>query len=122
VLALIDKQLINSAHDISEGGIIAALAECCIIDEENLLGAEVNIPVKTRKDLSFFSESQSRVIISVSPANKNAVEKVLEEKGQPFIAIGKTGGTALKINDGVSFDLNKLADLYFNTISRIMNA
>jgi phosphoribosylformylglycinamidine synthase len=122
ILALIDKQLINSAHDISEGGIIAALAECCIIDEENLLGAEVNIPVKTRKDLSFFSETQSRVIISVSPANKNAVEELLVKNGQPFTAIGKTGGKELKINDGVSFSLDKLADLYFNTISRIMNA
>ena len=34
VLELIRRGLINSAHDISEGGIVCALAECCIINEE----------------------------------------------------------------------------------------
>jgi phosphoribosylformylglycinamidine synthase len=121
VLSLIKNKLINSAHDVSEGGIISALSECCIIDEENLIGAEVNIPVKTRKDLSFFSESQSRVIVSVASSNKEVFEKLLKDMNQPFTAIGKTGGKVLKINDDLSFDLNKLADTYFNTISRIMN-
>jgi len=37
VLELIRKKLINSAHDISEGGIVCALAECCIINEEKSL-------------------------------------------------------------------------------------
>ena len=78
VLELIRKKLINSAHDISEGGIICALAECCIINEEKMLGAEVNIPIKSRKDFSYFSETQSRIIVSVSSDKKEEFEKFVQ--------------------------------------------
>ncbi len=122
VLLLIDKKLIKSAHDISEGGIISALAECCILDQENLIGAEVNIPINTREDFSLFSESQSRIIVSISAENKNEFEKLLQEKNQSFLYLGKTGGNSLSINNEINFELGKLSDIYFNTIYRIMNA
>lgn len=66
LLNLIRLGLIKSAHDISEGGIVSAIAECCIINQEEKIGCEVEIPIKSRTDLSLFSESQSRVIITVS--------------------------------------------------------
>ena len=121
LLAVIDKKLIKSAHDISEGGIVAAIAECCIINDEKHIGAEVNIPVKTREDFSLFSESQSRIIISVTQEKKEQLEKILESKKQSFKLIGKTGGSSLKINNKIELELSVLADIYFNTISRIMN-
>ncbi len=77
VLDLIKKKLINSAHDVSEGGIVCALAECCIINEEKKLGAEITIPIKSRKDFSYFSETQSRIIVSVSKDNKEEFENIL---------------------------------------------
>lgn len=120
VLSSIDQKLINSAHDVSEGGIIAALAECCIINQKGLVGAEVTIPVKTRIDFTLFSESQSRVIVSVSPENKTAFEALAAKNSIPVTSIGKTGGTSLLVNDKYNFGLDKLSDLYFNTISRIM--
>jgi len=55
LLEAIRKGLINSAHDISEGGIITSLAESCIGDQENPVGAEVNIPIKSRLDFTLFS-------------------------------------------------------------------
>jgi len=120
VLELIRKKLINSAHDISEGGIVCALAECCIINEEKKLGAEITIPIKSRKDFSYFSESQSRIIVSISKDKKDEFEKVLQSTNQPFIHSGVIGGSNLLINDDIKISLDKLADLYFNTISRIM--
>jgi phosphoribosylformylglycinamidine synthase len=119
---LIKKRIIKSAHDVSEGGIVAALAECCIINDENKIGAEVNIPVKTRDDFSFFSESQSRVIVSIEKKNKKEFEDYLKEKDQYFIHLGKTGKNSLKINGKIEIDVDVLSDVYFNTISRIMNA
>ena len=121
LLGLIEKKIILSAHDVSDGGIICALAECCIIDEENPIGAEVIIPIKTREDFSLFSESQSRIIISLNPNNKNEFEEFLKDKKQPFTFLGKTGGSQLKINKKINISLDKLVDIYFNTISRIMN-
>ncbi|RJP68134.1 MAG: phosphoribosylformylglycinamidine synthase subunit PurL [Ignavibacteriales bacterium] len=122
LLTLIDNKLINSAHDISEGGILTCLAECCILDEENLIGAEVNIPVKTREDFSFFSETQSRVVVSVSQEKCVQFEKLLSENGLKAIQLGKVGGADLLVNDKYKFDVMKLADIYYNSISRIMNS
>ncbi|HUX60926.1 MAG TPA: phosphoribosylformylglycinamidine synthase subunit PurL [Ignavibacteriaceae bacterium] len=121
LLQLINEGLIKSAHDISEGGIAASLAECCIINKEKLIGAEVTIPVKSREDFSIFSESQSRIIISISEGNRHKVEKILKEKNQPFSFLGKTGGQKLIFNKSFVFELTQLSDIYYNTISRIMN-
>ena len=64
VLSLIDKGLIKSAHDVSDGGLAVALAEACVMNREKQIGCEININVKGRKDFAMFSESQSRIIIS----------------------------------------------------------
>lgn len=121
LLNLIREGLIQSAHDITEGGILCALAECCIIRNNSMTGAKVNIPVGTREDFSFFSESQTRVIVSVSQEKKKDFEKFMSASGFPFILLGITGGDSLDINDRYSFQLEELADIYFNTISGIMN-
>ena len=119
-LSLISNKLIKSAHDISEGGIACCIAECCIIDEHKMIGAEVTVPVNTRNDFSFFSESQSRIVVSVSPGNKQKFESSLREFKQPFMYLGKTGGDSLKINDNIDVELDRIADLYYNAIPNIM--
>ncbi len=121
LLGLIQKQLIRSAHDISEGGIISALAECCIMNNENKIGAELKLPVKTREDFTLFSESQSRVIVSIHENLRNEFEDFLRKKEQTFLLLGKTAGTSLKVNNIMEIDVDKLADIYYNTISNIMN-
>jgi len=122
LLGLIEKKLILSAHDVSEGGIICALAECCIINDENPVGAEVIIPIRSREDFSFFSESQSRIIVSIIKDYKNDFEDYLKKQNQTFKFLGMTGGNNLKLNEKINFTLEKLIDLYYNTIPRIMNA
>jgi len=121
LLEMIDNGFVNSAHDVSEGGILSALAECCITNEENQIGCEVEIPVKSRKDFSYFSESQSRIIISVDSQNEKKVFKFAEKYNVPAQKLGKVSGTFFKVNNDLDIDINKLSDVYFNTISRIMN-
>jgi phosphoribosylformylglycinamidine synthase II len=121
VLTLIRRGIIKSAHDVSEGGVLSAIAECCIINNENKIGAVVNIPVKSREDFSFFSESQSRIIVSTDERSKEAFEEYLKENDQYFVLLGRTGGNSLKVNDKMEIAVDKLADIYYNTISHIMN-
>ena len=52
---------------------------------------------------------------------KNEFEKFVQSVSQPFIAIGQVGGSSLKINNDINVSVENLADLYFNTISRIMS-
>ena len=120
LLGLIRSNLIKSAHDISEGGFACALAECCIINEEKTIGAEVDVPIGSREDFSLFSESQSRIIVSVAEQDKNHFETETNKTGQVFRLIGKTGGSELIINDSLNVDLVKLADSYYNAIPNIM--
>ncbi|MCK9281657.1 MAG: phosphoribosylformylglycinamidine synthase subunit PurL [Melioribacteraceae bacterium] len=121
LLSLIEKRFIKSAHDVSDGGIISAIAESCIMNENNQLGAHVHIPIKTREDFSFFSESQSRIVISIAPENKLEVEEILSKGFTPFHCLGKVTKDELKINDQYKFDLKVLSEAYFNTLSDKMN-
>jgi phosphoribosylformylglycinamidine synthase len=91
------------------------------MDAENLLGAMVDIPVKTREDFSFFSESQSRVILSVSKEKKDAFESLVKTSKVPYLLLGKTGGKSLKVNNKYEFELKHIANLYYNSISKLMN-
>lgn len=122
LLKLIDEGLINSAHDVSEGGIVSSLAESCIINYEKMIGADVNVSIKSREDFSLFSESQSRVIVSVSNENMRKFESKLNEFQQSFNYIGKTGGNKLKINSKINLDLANLSEVYFATIPDIMSS
>lgn len=121
LLELIDSGLIQSAHDVSDGGILTALAESCIINREKMIGAKIKIHIKTREDLTFFSESQSRIIISISPDNKEKFEKIAAKSFTPFICLGETGGSSLNINDQYDFELSLLSHLYYRSIKNKMS-
>lgn len=120
MLELIKEQVICSAHDISEGGIMTALAECCLINHEKMIGAKVNIHIKTREDFTLFSESQSRIIVSVKADNKEKFEEITSRSFTPYQFLGETGGSKLIVNDQYQFSLNHLSDLYYNSISKRM--
>ena len=68
---------VKSAHDLAEGGLAVALAECCI---GNQLGAEVNVPVSERERLDeiLFGEIASRILVSVSSKIVNKWEDYLQ--------------------------------------------
>ncbi|HRQ54025.1 MAG TPA: phosphoribosylformylglycinamidine synthase subunit PurL, partial [Ignavibacteriaceae bacterium] len=122
LLNLIKKGSIKSAHDISEGGIVSALAECCIINQEKQIGCEVEIPIKTRKEFSLFSESQSRIIISVSKVKTLDLENELKLSGVKFKKLGEVTGSSLKLKNLFNVNINELSDIYFNTIPKIMSS
>jgi phosphoribosylformylglycinamidine synthase len=62
IAELINKKLIQSAHDISEGGLFVTLCECGFNRE---LGFTVETKDDLREDAYLFGEGQSRVVVSV---------------------------------------------------------
>ena len=121
ILSLIRNGFIKSAHDISEGGIVSALAECCVINQEKQIGCEVEIPIKSRIDFTLFSESQSRIIVSISNFKQKDFELKLKEAGIPFFRLGLVRGKSMIIKNEFEISLKELSDIYFNTIPRIMS-
>lgn len=76
LLAAIRAGLVASAHDVAEGGLSVALAECVMSAEG--LGAKVTISGDLVAEL--FSETQSRFVVSVKKENKAAFEQLVEAK------------------------------------------
>ena len=75
VLDLIKKKLIGSAHDVSEGGLFVTLAESAFPRD---LGFDVVASdFDIRKDAYWFGESQSRVVVSIKPAQADAFKAAL---------------------------------------------
>jgi phosphoribosylformylglycinamidine synthase len=100
-LKLNDEDLINSAHDCSDGGLAIAIAEQCFASLNNAAnGAEIEL--SNNKNLSneslLFGESPSRIIITFAPEN---LEKVKETVGNcPFEVIGTVSANNLKMKIG----------------------
>lgn len=94
-----EKNLIASCHDLSDGGLGVALAESAFAGGYGLQVdlAEVETDQPLRDDTILFSESQSRLLITVSPAHKAAFENLFF--GQSCHLIGRvTEETELIIN------------------------
>ena len=78
-LALIQGGGIASAHDISDGGLLIALAECALFADH--LGAEVHLdpPEMSRLDALLFGEAQSRILVSVCSTELQQVKAILAD-------------------------------------------
>jgi len=110
----IERGLVNSAHDCSEGGLAVALAESCVSNKDNMIGANINkLNYDMRRDALLFGESQSRIILSCSKDCVVKVRKIALEFKAPFCIIGKTGGRVLRILNNIEkLIYSPLEDLY----------
>ncbi len=121
--ALIGAGLINSSHDLSEGGLAVALAESCF-SGESTIGCEVNIDLEGfgfRADSVLFGESQSRAIISLSPDRLKEAEKLANKNKVKFTLIGKVGGENIKINDIINLPIKELYNQWHDFIPNFMH-
>jgi phosphoribosylformylglycinamidine synthase subunit PurL len=89
MLAIADERLAHSAHDTAEGGLAVALAECCIMDAERLLGASVVLSDEVPAAALFFGEAQGRIVLSCAPGNLDRVLKIAQNRGVPARPIGQ---------------------------------
>ncbi len=122
MLEAIRRGLVRSCHDLSDGGLAVALAECCIMDREHPLGAVVEIdPGDLRPEWFLFSESQSRFLISAAPEHRAALEAHFAAADLPCRLLGRVGGDRLRITPRIEVPLSQLDDLYYHTLERRMN-
>ncbi|MBN8572018.1 MAG: phosphoribosylformylglycinamidine synthase subunit PurL [Ignavibacteria bacterium] len=115
-----DKKILKSAHDISDGGLAVALAECCIMDRSNSIGCKINFDYHYRKDFALFNESQGRVIVSVSKENLVELSTLCEKNKLNFTVIGETIMNTFELNDEVRTTPEELSNAYFNSLEKIM--
>jgi phosphoribosylformylglycinamidine synthase len=134
---LIREGLVQSAHDCSEGGLAVALAESCF-NPERLFGANIDCSRRPVGDAHaeetnptdashseaatvLFNESQSRIVISVTPQNLDNAIAMLHERDVPFQQLGKVGGDELQIRIDEQTYRWRVAEIYdewWNAIRR----
>jgi phosphoribosylformylglycinamidine synthase len=90
IVEAIEKGLVKSAHDVSEGGIAVNLFESAF---ERELGFEADFNEDLRTDFLLFGEEQSRIVITVSPEKLEEVLEFFEKKTVPAKVIGKVTDT-----------------------------
>ena len=88
VLALIERGLLRSAHDCSEGGLACALAEAALGDGEDPLGIHVELQDRIDPVPLLFGEDQGRILVSCDPADEDEVHRMARNHGIPARSLG----------------------------------
>ena len=91
-----DGRLISACHDISDGGLLVALAEMCIAQG---IGAQVRVPEGIAPHVFAFAEDQARYLIAVPPHAKSEVLVRLNQSRIPFSDLGETVPDSLIVED-----------------------
>ncbi|HKY31430.1 MAG TPA: phosphoribosylformylglycinamidine synthase subunit PurL [Candidatus Polarisedimenticolia bacterium] len=120
VIRAVERGLIRSAHDVSEGGLAVALAECCISGCDALgtgwapRGAAIDLPAGPREDALLFGETASRVILTLREKDLPAFEEIvrgLPDRRPPVRVIGRVGGESLDVRRDGERLLSRPVDL-----------
>ena len=114
---LIQKGLIESAHDCSDGGLFITLAESAMAGK---LGFDIDTDSSIRKDAFLFGEGQSRIVVTVKPENEDAFTDLLLASSAEFSCLGVVDGNEMII-DGESYGgLGALEEKYNSAIGKII--
>jgi phosphoribosylformylglycinamidine synthase len=77
--------LIDSAHDLSEGGLAIALVEACL---RGNTGVRIALPDGADPFVALFSESAGRVVVSVPRSEEVRFTEMCSTRGLPHQRIG----------------------------------
>jgi phosphoribosylformylglycinamidine synthase II len=95
-LDAIEAGLVRSAHDLSEGGLAVALAEC-VFHGRKRIGCSIALDDPIRPDALLFGESQSRILMTCRKKDLDALRGLARRMEVPARAIGVTGGTEIVV-------------------------
>ncbi len=113
-------KLFHSAHDLSEGGLALALAECSF--GEKRLGSRISnlelLGSGLRRDALLFGETQSRVLVSAEPNKKEAVIRLAQKHGVPVYQIGKVTGDRLGVEDLLELKVDEAESIWRNAVQK----
>lgn len=118
VAELIDKKVLESAHDVSEGGLFITLLESCFNRElgVDVIASDYNM----RKDGFWFGEAQSRVVVSVKATKVNAFKNAIGD--HPYEELGVVTAGSIEI-DGMNWgDIEDWKKKYDTAIENLLAA
>jgi phosphoribosylformylglycinamidine synthase len=125
LLEAIERGVIRSAHDCSDGGLAVAIVECCIMERADQRGVVVDLghwPALPDRAV-LYGEAQARAVVST--ASPDVVLAIAADRGIPARVIGTVGSSASSVHIStkstrIVAPLARLDAAYHETIPRIM--
>jgi phosphoribosylformylglycinamidine synthase len=120
--ALASEGAVQSAHDVSDGGLAVTLAESCFASSG--LSARVSLTSKEPDEAALFGERGARVVVSVTSPNLARVRSLAAQYGVAALEVGRVsrGDFRIELNGRVvvSADVPPLADAWSGAIERLL--
>ncbi|GAB4210180.1 MAG: phosphoribosylformylglycinamidine synthase subunit PurL [Sandaracinaceae bacterium] len=120
MLAMARAHVVRSAHDVSEGGLAACLAEsaiaCGIGCRVRLPTGAEEVPVAAR----LFGEEPSRIVLSVPRDEVARAGAIAAQHGVPFEVIGEVGGDTVAIEGAVEVEVSRLLEAHHRCLEPIV--
>jgi phosphoribosylformylglycinamidine synthase II len=95
-IAAAEAGWLESAHDVSEGGLAVCAAESAFFSPAGL-GCEIDLDDDIRADALLFGETQSRILVTAKPAAEDRLLALAGKNGVKAALVGKVGGADLSI-------------------------
>ncbi|MCZ2443763.1 MAG: phosphoribosylformylglycinamidine synthase subunit PurL [Flavobacteriales bacterium] len=111
---LIRNKSIESAHDISDGGLITTLLESAFV---NNLGFEIEKSIDERKDAFLFGEAQGRVVISLNADQQPIFESLIVKHTVPVLYLGKVTKGQIEVDGEHWGDVSEFKQKYTDSIA-----
>jgi len=108
VLAAAENGLLHSAHDCAEGGMLVALAECCLLGGVGVRCPAIRPEAPLRLDAAFFGESPSRFIVSLPSRAMPELQSLARRNHVEISLLGLAGGDSLEFEGQFRFSLEEL--------------
>ncbi len=109
--------LLDSAHDLADGGLSQALVECCLLGD---VGVRITLPEGDDPFVSLFSESAGRVLVSVARAEHDRFVALCADRGLPCRRLGTVDllEPTLGVQDLFRIPLRELRSAWTSTLPR----
>ncbi len=118
VSALIRGQHLESAHDVSDGGLWNCLLESALVGS---YGFDIQLPESFRSDAFLFGEAQSRVVVSVAPEQEDSFLKEAVRSGLPFLKLGQVTEGQILINGKSYGSIEDFRSLHEDSLENILS-
>lgn len=119
VKQLIKHKVIQSAHDVSDGGLYVTLVESSL---PNDFGFEIETDDSIRKDAFLFGEAQGRVVVSVSPDDHERFIEMMATSEVDFSFLGTVTNGFLTVDEEPFGHITDIKMVYNNVLHEILGA
>ena len=116
VLTAAENGFLHSAHDCAEGGMLVALAECCLLSGIGVRGPALQPEAPLRMDAALFGESPSRYVISMPSRAMPELQSLARRHHVEISLLGLAGGTSLELEGQLKLSLEEMRQAWEGSV------